>query len=144
MLSAGSGHLQLSDYPRSILNFVLHSQKSVILADASTDKVFGQDPSIVAKRPRSLMCLPLLLRSELVSVLYLEHPTVPAVFTRDRLLLCRLITQQALISIETAKLYQTLETKVAERTAQLHEASQRAEDASQAKSLFLANVSVHL
>ncbi len=33
-----------ADYPRSILNFVLHSQKSVILADASTDKVFGSDP----------------------------------------------------------------------------------------------------
>jgi signal transduction histidine kinase len=78
----------------------------------------------------------------------LEHPTVPAAFTRDRLLSCRLITQQAAISMETAKLYSTMEARVAQRTAQLHRATQEARDAhkhaehcSQAKSTFLANMS---
>jgi GAF domain-containing protein len=79
----------ISEYPRSILNFVLHSQKSVILADAVNDAVFGSDPCIRRTRTKSILCLPLVLRKSLVSVLYLEHPTTPAAFTRDRLLCCR-------------------------------------------------------
>jgi GAF domain-containing protein len=129
------------DFPRSILNFVLHSQKSVILADASTDKVFGTDPCITTRGTKSILCLPLILRNSLISVLYLEHPTIPAAFTRDRLLSCRLITQQAAISMETARLYQTLEAQVAKRTAEWRQATQEAREANQAKSTFLANMS---
>ena len=144
--SLGVGSLEMtavasttsSDYPRSILNFVLHSQKSVILADASSDKVFGNDPCIRSKRTKSILCLPLILRNSLISVLYLEHPTVPAAFTRDRLLSCRLITQQAAISMETARLYATMEAQVASRTAELRRATQDAKEANQAKSTFLA------
>jgi hypothetical protein len=66
-------------------------------------------------------------------VLYLEH-SLPAAFTRDRLLSCRLITQQAAISMETARLYSTMEAQVLQRTEQLLKANQ-------AKSTFLANMS---
>jgi len=123
-----------SSYPRSILNFVLHSQKSVILADAVNDKVFGSDPCIRTHRPRSILCLPLILRNSLISVLYLEHPSIPAAFTRDRLLCCKLITQQAAISMETALLYSTMEAQVQQRTAQLNAATQQALEANQVKS----------
>jgi hypothetical protein len=40
----------LSDYPQSVLNFVLHSHKSVILSNAVADKIFGSDPLIVQKQ----------------------------------------------------------------------------------------------
>jgi GAF domain-containing protein len=52
--------------PRSILNYVLHSQKSVILADASTDMVFGSDPCIRSGRIKSILCLPLVVRNSLI------------------------------------------------------------------------------
>jgi signal transduction histidine kinase len=127
-----------------ILNFVLHSQQSVILADASSDKVFGLDPCIRSRRTKSILCLPLVLRNSLISVLYLEHPTIPAAFTRDRLLCCRLITQQAAISMETANLYATMEAQLLtlkHRTTQLNQATEEAKEANQAKSTFLANMS---
>jgi len=131
----------LDEYPQSILNFVLHSHKSVILSSAVNDKVFGMDPVISRKKVRSILCLPLLLRARLIAVIYIEHPTLPAAFTRGRLLCCRLIMQQAAISMETAKLYQTLEIKVQQRTAQLNQATEVANEANKAKSTFLANMS---
>jgi GAF domain-containing protein len=93
----------LLDYPCSILNFVLHSCKSVILADASTDRVFASDPCIRAHRTKSILCLPLVLRGTLISVLYLEHPSVPAAFTRDRLLSCRQSKRAAIAQQRAAR-----------------------------------------
>jgi nitrate/nitrite-specific signal transduction histidine kinase len=47
--------------------------------------------------------------------------------------------QQAAISMETAKLYQTLESKVQQRTSELNQAMEVAKEANKAKSTFLAN-----
>ena len=136
--SPSSSPPSLSDYPQSILNFVLHSHKSVILSNAVNDAVFGQDPVIVSRQVRSILCLPLMLRNQLIAVIYIEHRELPAAFTRGRLLCCRLIMQQAAISMETAKLYATLESKVQQRTAQLNQATEIATEANKAKSTFLA------
>jgi hypothetical protein len=52
----------------------------------------------------------------------------------------RLITQQAVISMETARLYQSREEEVMRRTELWRKATQEAKEANQSKSLFLASV----
>ena len=135
-------------YPTTVINYVLHSKKPLMLADASSEKLFSRDPYVSSLGVKSVLCIPLLHRDKLASVLYLDNCTVVGLFSRERLLVCRLIVQQASISIDNARLYArlsshllSLEQAVLERTAELSSASRLAMEASAAKSSFLANMS---
>ena len=142
--SASAGPL----FPSTVTNYVLHSEQPLLLLNASEDKVFSRDPYIAHHGVKSVMCIPLLLREQLVSVLYLDNATSSGVFSRERLLVSRLIVQQASISIDNARLYErlashasTLEQAVQLRTRQLEEATRIATEANAAKSSFLSNMS---
>ena len=135
-------------YPLSIVNYVINSKRSVILSDASADRRFSSDPYIASRRIKSVLCTPLIHRNKLVSVLFLENNTSASTFTSERLVVCRLLVQQAAISIDNARLYNqltrtntTLEEKVAQRTRELEQATVSANEANKAKSSFLANMS---
>ena len=135
------------EYPRSVVQYCINSKKSVILGDAVKDSRFGRDAYIASHHIRSILCTPLIHREKLVSVLYLENESA-ATFTADRLVVCRLLVQQAAISIDNARLYhelartnEALEAKVRQRTAELEEATKLATEANKAKSSFLANMS---
>ena len=134
--------------PASVMNYVLHSRKPLMLSDARSDPMFGRDEFITRHGVRSLLCIPLLHHDSLVNILYLDNCSTVALFNRKRLLLCRFIMAQASISVDNAKLYEqlafhaeTLEQAVHLRTKELEEATQAASDASAAKSRFLANMS---
>jgi hypothetical protein len=62
--------------PLTLFNFVLHTGKSPILNDASTDRQFSNDPYVQHFKPKSIMIVPFHLRNEIVSVLYLENNLV--------------------------------------------------------------------
>ena len=137
-----------NEYPQSVMNFVVHSHHPVILADASKETMFSSDPYIQQHGVKSLLCLPLMHRGGLTSVLYLDNRTSAGLFRRERLLICKLIAAQAAISIDNARLYdrltqytRTLEARVAKRTEELEHASLQAQEASKTKSQFLANMS---
>lgn len=51
----------------------MHKGKARILADAANDKRFSHDPYVVAHKPRSVLCMPLIFRRRVVSILYLEN-----------------------------------------------------------------------
>ncbi len=57
-------------------------------------------------------------------MLYLENNQSTGAFSSDRLLVIKLLTTQAAISLENALLYQNLEQKVTERTQELHQKNQ--------------------
>ena len=124
-------------FPPSVLNFVVHSQQTVVLADAATDSRFEHDPFIVREGLKSLLCLPLRHRGEVTSILYLDNRNSAGLFRRERLLICKLIAAQAAISIDNARLYE----RVTRRTDQLESATQEAQEANKTKSSFLANMS---
>lgn len=137
-----------NSFPPSVINFVGHSLKSVIMQNATLDPMFNRDPYITANKVKSVLAMPLLHRDKLVSILYLDNSNSIATFTKERLNICSIIATQAAISITNARLYQqlntnnqTLESKVAERTKQLEAAIELANQASKTKSQFLANMS---
>jgi PAS domain S-box-containing protein len=57
------------------------------------------------RRPRSVLCLPLVKQAKLIGVLYLENTLAPRVFTPARLAVLELLASQAAISLENARLY---------------------------------------
>jgi predicted ATPase len=103
--------------PESILHYVLRTQESVILDDASAGNPFSTDRYIVHHRARSILCFPLINRTKLVGVLYLENNLAPHVFTSDRIAVLKVLASQAAISLENTRLYRDLENREAEISA---------------------------
>ena len=124
---------QYPDLPRSIVHHVARLREDVVLADAVADPVHGGDPDIVRRRPRSLLCTPILYQGELSCVLYLENDLAASVFTHRRLALIKQLAAQVAISLTNARLYERLD--VARIAAQA---------ADRAKTRFLMNMSHEL
>lgn len=92
--------------PLSIVNYVLRTKKAVVLQDAAKDcGQFQQDPYFNGRHIRSVLCTPILYLSNPMGVLYLENNLSPDVFTDNRLQVLNVISSQAAISLENARLY---------------------------------------
>jgi PAS domain S-box-containing protein len=104
-----------ADLPESLLRYVIRTQESVTLRDASADNLFSQDEYIRQKHPRSVFCLPLIKQGRLVGVLYLENNLAPGIFTSKQLAILELIASEAAISLEQAHLYAELTQENSER-----------------------------
>jgi len=131
-----------------IVNYVIRTHEPLVLPDARNEGNFIQDEYVRINRSKSILCLPLLHQGNITGVIYLENNLAAGVFTADRLEVLNLLSSQAAISLENARLYdrlagysRTLETKVAERTLELTVTTEKAEVANQAKSTFLASMS---
>ncbi|MBN3907930.1 MAG: AAA family ATPase [Nostoc sp. NMS1] len=94
--------------PESIIQYVVRTHESVILNDATREGNFINEPYIQHNQTRSLLCLPLLNQSKLVGVLYLENQLATGAFTAERSQVLNLLSTQAAIAIENAKLYSKL------------------------------------
>jgi len=110
-----------SELPESVLRYVIRTQESVILSDASVQNIFSEDEYVRQRCPRSVLCLPLVKQRKLTGVLYFENNLAPGVFTPDRLAMLELIASQAAISLEHARLYTELRRANAELEAEISE-----------------------
>ena len=114
--------------PESIIHYVARIKESLVIADATDHKEFATDAYILENRPKSVLCAPLIHRNKISGIVYLENNLTPGTFTKERVEIISLLCSQAAISLENAGLYQeqqayaqTLEEKVAERTAELNQ-----------------------
>ncbi len=88
-----------------IVNYVARTKESVVLNNAIKDGKFSNDSYIKNYQPKSILCAPLINQGKLISIVYLENNLIPGAFTQERLEILNLLSSQAAISIENAKLY---------------------------------------
>ncbi len=98
-----------SDLPQSALQYVIRTRERVILDDASVRNLYSEDEYVRRRRPRSVLCLPIVKQTKLVGALYLENNLTPSAFTSDRVAVLELLASQAAISLENANLYSDLQ-----------------------------------
>ncbi len=94
--------------PESIIQYVIRTHESVILNDATHEGNFINDPYIQQHQTQSLLCIPMLNQGKLVGVLHLENQLAAGAFTPERSQVLHLLSTQAAIAIENAKLYSKL------------------------------------
>ncbi len=128
-----------SDLPGSLLRYVIRTQESVILDDASVQNLFLEDEYVRQQRPRSILCLPLVKQTKLMGVLYLENNLAPGVFTSSRFALLELLASQAAISLDNATLYADLAELNADLTQENRD-RRRAEEALRASEERLQDI----
>jgi GAF domain-containing protein len=101
--------------PESVVQYIVRTHEPIILKDATRRGNFINDPYIQQNQAQSVLCLPLLNQSKLVGVLYLENQLATGVFTPERSQLLNLLSTQAAIAIENAK----LDSKLRARESQM-------------------------
>ncbi|WP_437973387.1 AAA family ATPase [Sorangium sp. So ce295] len=106
---------QSAALPEAVLNYVRRSHERVLLDDAAARHPFMEDEYFRRKRPKSVLCLPILREARLLGLLYLENNLVSGAFTPGRLSVIELLASQSAISLENALLYAELEQENAER-----------------------------
>ena len=98
---------RLDDVPdvcKAVARYVFRTRQRLVLADASQDGEFKDNPEVRALGLRSVLCLPVISQTRLVGVLYLENRLAPGVFTTTATQMTELLTAQAAISLENARL----------------------------------------
>ncbi|KAJ9648953.1 Chk1 protein kinase [Coniosporium tulheliwenetii] len=148
---------------KQVINYVLRFKETVFVQNLLHDERFSNVPESHRRRNpegKAVMCLPIIHGSEaLLGCIYLEGP--PNTFTDRNITVLRLLVNQIAISLANALLFKDLGRASANNAAMLEiqkealanarEAESIAirnmklkEEASKAKSLFLANVSHEL
>ncbi len=90
--------------PVSIVQYVARTKEPMILDAAAGAGRFSSDEYVARRKPRSLLCLPILRQGEVAGILYLENDLLSGVFTPERLIALELLATQAAISVENAGL----------------------------------------
>ena len=102
-LDGADGSLAL---PISIIYHVLHTNTPVVLHDTARPGPFAKDAYLLARRPQSVLCIPIVRQGKFEGAIYMENSLAAGVFTDDRIEMIKLLAAQVSISIENAKLYQ--------------------------------------
>ncbi len=92
----------------SIADRVAQTGKSVYASDAQEDERYANQQSVVELHLRSIMCVPLKIKSNVIGVIYLDNSSQAKLFLKSDLYLFELFAQQAAIAIHNAQLYNRL------------------------------------
>ncbi len=107
--------------PKKIISYVDHSKESVILDNALDSEKYMNDPYIIKNNSKSILCMPVLSKNEIIGILYLENNLIEGAFSIERVEILKVVSSQLAISLENASLYNNLEELVEERTLELKE-----------------------
>ncbi|MBK9715100.1 MAG: GAF domain-containing protein [Kouleothrix sp.] len=102
--TARSGAPDQPPVAMSIVRQVARTREPLLLNNVATAALYAQDPHLSAAQPRSILCLPLLHKGELVGVFYMEHRLTSHAFPPERLELLTMLATQAAIALQNASL----------------------------------------
>ena len=126
---------ECQELPQRLIYSVARSQKTGVFDNLSASTQFAGDRYIITQQPKSALCIPISKQGKLIAILYLENNLTVGAFTSDRVETLQILSAQAAISIENARLYQQVEnysqTLSAEVERKTEELSQKAFDLEQ-------------
>ncbi|MDB6153359.1 MAG: ATP-binding region, ATPase domain protein [Chthoniobacteraceae bacterium] len=105
--------------PLSAFRYAERTQEPLLVEDATRDDRFAHDSYVAGLEQCSLMLVPILNQGISRAVLFLENRLSRGAFSTDRLDAVMLIAGQLTVSLDNARLYASLEQKVADRTEAL-------------------------
>ncbi len=92
------------DICKAIVRYVYRTGERLVLGNAAQEGPFTDNPEVQERRMRSLLCLPIVKQARMIGVLYLENRLSDNIFTAEKTQMADLLTSQAAISLENARL----------------------------------------
>jgi PAS domain S-box-containing protein len=100
----------------TIINRVVNENKAVLTTNASEDPRFEDQHSVMAHNLRSILCVPMVMKQEIVGVIYADNRVKSGLFNRQHLELLTGFANQAATAIENARLFSSVRRTLAEVT----------------------------
>ena len=91
---------------RGVIEKVAQQGEAVLTSDAQQDDQFSGRRSVMDLRLRSIICVPLKLKDQILGVIYVDNRLQAGIFSEKQLDLLNTIASSAAIAIENARLYQ--------------------------------------
>lgn len=102
-----------------IIGEVIKTREAQIISDAYNDTRFQTSLSVINLRLCSVMCVPLIVRGELLGLIYVGNDNVTDLFKQDQLELLKLYAAQAALFVKNAGLLNELRHESAELAERL-------------------------
>lgn len=101
---------------RTVMQRVIETGESILTTNAQQDPRFGGQDSIIAFNLRSILCVPLTVKSDIIGVIYADNRIRSGIFTESERELLGAFSNQAAIAIDNARLFESLRKTLAEVT----------------------------
>lgn len=109
----GMDHVSLEGDDFSVSNTIVRrvaeTGKPVLTTNAQNDPRFEQQKSVVEKNLRSILCVPLTLKDEIIGVIFVDSRVYSGLFEDDDLEILSAFADQAAVAIDNARLFEGLE-----------------------------------
>ncbi len=102
---------------RTVVQRVIETGDAIVTTNAQEDKRFLGQESIVAFNLRSILCVPLKVKNELIGVIYADNRIRTGIFAESERDLLAAFSNQAAVAIENARLFSSLKQTLEEVTA---------------------------
>lgn len=101
---------------RTVIQRVIETGEAILTTNAQEDPRFGEQQSIIAFNLRSILCVPLKVKNDLIGVIYTDNRIRSGIFTESERDLLGAFANQAAIAIDNARLFASLRRTLAEVT----------------------------
>ncbi len=101
----------------TVIQKVIESGDAILTTNAQEDPRLSGQASIVAYNLRSILCVPLKLKDDLIGVIYTDNRIRTGIFTEAERDLLLAFANQAAVAIDNARLFSSLKQTLAEVTA---------------------------
>ncbi|RUS21247.1 hypothetical protein BC937DRAFT_93220 [Endogone sp. FLAS-F59071] len=136
----------------SVVNYVIHTKKGILIPNVEMDARFATGRWFSKTSPKSVICLPILHKSSLVGILYIQANL--GVFSTRHVTVMTILCQQFGISVSNALLFKSIQKATMENLQMIEkqkhaliearQSKEAAEKAMRLKGYFLANMSHEL
>ncbi len=106
-------------FSRSVIRTVAETGNQVVTTNAAEDPRFAQQASVVANNLRSIQCVPLRARGNIIGVIYVDNTVHVGVFEETDLEMLSTFASQAAVAIENARLFTMTDQALAARVEEL-------------------------
>jgi|FEC22Drversion2_1045045.scaffolds.fasta_scaffold00718_15 predicted ATPase/class 3 adenylate cyclase len=111
------------EFSERMVRYVLRTGHRIVVDDRHVDARFASCPYLVQRRPRSVACVPILRKGEVLGAIYVENSLAHGAFMPDRIQQLALLANQVGAIIENTNLQRDL----SEHSSHLREALQKVE-----------------
>ena len=112
-IARGIAHINLDEeafkVSKTIVRKVVESGAPILTTNAQADPRFDAQMSVAAYQLRSILCVPLKLKDDLIGVLYVDNRAHAGIFKENDLELISGFADQAAVAIDSARLFEDLQ-----------------------------------
>ncbi|MCK4404522.1 MAG: sigma 54-interacting transcriptional regulator, partial [candidate division Zixibacteria bacterium] len=109
---------------RQVLKDVIESDSPLIVENATNDPQFARSKSVIMYNILSILCVPLRTKNRLIGTVYLDHRSLPAVFSSDDVDFLKAFASLIATAIEKSELYVKANEEIFQLKGVLHKSYQ--------------------